>query len=250
MTREDGPLKEDKVPDPRTISRVIYDIQGLSLEILAILPSHVWILREDYESIRVKLERIVGSDKEELERRLSREQTQHISELQRLARSAVDFRLNNFPDYSDFEKLALFHDSLWQFLVRLTGDAFWPSLAAHLGEQDRHWKDMAASTEPDFIPPWKKGLPVDPYIEHINEAWDLLCSSDFSLIAESADTREWEYYGLKQRCPWCPDQYCEPVEIGPDDYLDYLDKDESIIGYRIKDGYPIPVRKKLRKRKS
>lgn len=131
------------------------------------------------------------------------QQIEHIRSLQELASSVIE-SIPESMDYDDLENLDSARFSLWQAFEKLTGDSRWPSLAAHLGEPAQDLELMTSQIEPDLIPPWEKGLPIDPYKELVRKAWDLISDSDLRLVANSGDTREWEYHGLNQKCPFCP----------------------------------------------
>ncbi len=59
LCRRDMPLEGEILPDPRTITNTINELQALSVKVLATLPPHVWEMRKDYKEIRPKLERLV-----------------------------------------------------------------------------------------------------------------------------------------------------------------------------------------------
>lgn len=141
----------------------------------------------------------------EKELSLQRQQVEHIKGLQELARSVIE-SVPEFPDCNDLENLDSVRFTLWRAYKKLTGDAYWTSLKIHLGEGANELERMTIQLEPDLVPPWKKGLDAEPYKEDVIKAWNLITSSSLSLVADSADTREWEYYGLNPTCPWCPVQ--------------------------------------------
>jgi len=147
---------------------------------------------------------LAGEESVDTEKEPSRrwQQIEHIRSLQELAISVIE----SVPELIDFDDLENLHSarfSLWQAFEKLTGDSRWPSLAAHLGEPAQELELMTSQIEPGLIPPWKKGLPIDPYKELVRKAWDLIRDSDLWLVANSGDTREWEYNGLNQKCPLC-----------------------------------------------
>ncbi len=149
---------------------------------------------------------------------LKRQQMEHIRTLQDLARSTID-ALPELPDLNDANDFDVFYSSLAKLFLRLTGDVRWPDLAAHLGEKAKEVKDMSFVLDPYILPHWRSGLPVsDHYKESVREGWYLMISCGLQVVADSGDTREWEYYGLNQRCPSCPIQTFEGVDIGPLDY--------------------------------
>ena len=57
LCRHDKPLEGELPPDPRTVRRVIEELQTLKADILATLPRRIWKLRRDYNAIRDELER-------------------------------------------------------------------------------------------------------------------------------------------------------------------------------------------------
>ena len=154
--------------------------------------------------------RAAGYTSVEKEPSLKWQQIEHIRSLQELAKSVIE-SVPELIDFDNLENLDSVHTSLWQAFKKLNADPRWRSLAAHLGERAQELELMTSQIEPDLIPPWKKGLPIDPYKELVRKAWDLISDSDLWLVANSGDTREWEYYGLNQRCPWCPNQTSEPL---------------------------------------
>lgn len=146
------------------------------------------------------------------------QQIEHIRSLQELARSTVD-ALPELPDLDDVNEFDVFYFSLAKLFLRLTGDVRWPDLAAHLGEKAQEVKDMSFKLDPYIFPHWRCGLPVpDDYKKSVHNGWVLIINSGLQVVADSGDTREWEYYGLNQRCPSCPIQRFESVDIGPWDF--------------------------------
>jgi transcriptional regulator with XRE-family HTH domain len=146
---------------------------------------------------------------------LKRQQMEHIRTLQDLARSTVD-AVPELPDLDDANDFDVFYSSLAKLFLRLTGDVRWTDLAAHLGEKAQEIKDMSFVLDPYIPPHWRPGLSVpDHYKKSVHRGWELIITSGLQVVANSGDTREWEYNGLNQRCPSCPIQTFEGVDIGP-----------------------------------
>ena len=213
LTYEDQPLEGELVPDRRTIRRVIDEIQTLDIEILSTLPRHIWPLRKDYRDIKGELGRIAsGVDQKELDRRIRWEQAKHIRELQELARSARE-SAKQIPYPQDTVSLDPIYLLFLELIYKLTHDALWPSLAAHLGTKAQEFEIMASELE---------GTPLKQRsLEHrrarVAKAKRLLLCSELFTVALYGETKEWEDQGLSQRCPWCPIQTYEPINITPDD---------------------------------
>ena len=106
-----------------------------------------------------------------------------------------------------------FYLSLSKLFRRLTGDVRWPDLAVHLNSDTRELEEISRDLDP-FITTGLESIPESPHRRLIDKAWGLIPGIYVCLmiIAESADTREWEYYGLKRRCPGCQEQTYVPVD--------------------------------------
>ena len=143
-------------------------------------------------------------------------QIEHVSSLQELVREFLD-SVGDPADYDDLD-VEKARNSLWQAFRRITGDARWPMLAAHLADYADAFYNMTERLVPPEVAKARAtpGKPVvtnystDDMIEIIDEAYAFISRSPLNLIAEMADTEEWECSGLKPWCQWCPIQMSEP----------------------------------------
>jgi hypothetical protein len=135
-------------------------------------------------------------------------QIEHTSIVQRLVREFLDSII--YPaDKESWDDLDKSRNSLWQAFKRITGDAHWPVLAAHLGDyEDAFWNMRERLEPPELAEAREKSEKIvitnysmDDVIEIINEAYALISRSHLNLIVEKADVKEWEYGGLKRSCP-------------------------------------------------
>ncbi len=174
-----------------------------------------WDVKHDLEEADeiLALEPQQAMAKEQRQRELQRRQMEHIGALQKLARWVVDSfpELPNLDNVNEFDS---FYLSLMKVYRRLTSDAYWLYMADHLGEVGKKLEWMSGQFNETYLPLGPRGLPVpNHYKECAKNGWHLLIDSGLWIIAESGDTREWEYCGLQQRCPGCPDQHYEQVDM-------------------------------------
>ena len=158
--------------------------------------------------------RRVYSPQAQAERLKEAQQIEHISSLQRFAREILDsVDAVSYPaDIHSWDDLEQTQNSLWRVFKRITSDARWPRLAAHLGDHVFDIYDMTKGLEPAKLKAAREKLGSIVYVRHstddvigvIDEAYELISRSSLNLIAEEADTEEWERCGLERWCPWCP----------------------------------------------
>lgn len=58
LSYPDMPLESESLPSPRTVTKIINELQPLGLKVLATLPPHIWEMRKDYKEIQPELERL------------------------------------------------------------------------------------------------------------------------------------------------------------------------------------------------
>ena len=58
LCHRDMPLEGEAPPIPRTVTKIIIELQTISLKVLATLPPHIWEMRKDYKEIQPELERL------------------------------------------------------------------------------------------------------------------------------------------------------------------------------------------------
>lgn len=154
----------------------------------------------------------------ERELSLQWQQMEHIKGLQELARSvrAYFFECPDIPKPEDIKRFDLIYHSLIMAFSKLTEDAYWPSLAFHLGVHREEWEEMADELldSIDFPMPWEVNLLVpDSYAKRAIKAWFLINRSGLITMASSGSTSEWERGGLSSKCPFCPIQTAENVDM-------------------------------------
>ncbi|MFC1893749.1 hypothetical protein ACFLYR_06985 [Chloroflexota bacterium] len=222
-------LYEDETPDIRVLRRIVdLDIQRLSREVVVSkLPRHVWLLRNDYEEIIRDLEELQGGGREqgptiEEEKQLQWQQVEHISQIQELARTAIDtystvldrhpisqakyggvIQMSGMLDVSHSYALTMcnaFCDAFQQ----LVGAAMWPYFAEHLGSEAEEIKSLVEKFNSEYSSTIKepRRLSLGELSAINDEAYQLL-HGGLAVIAQSADTKEWERYGLKPICTLC-----------------------------------------------
>jgi len=148
----------------------------------------------------------------EKESSLQRQQMEHISSLQQLARSAIE----SYPTFFNTGHITIatydindawydFLKNLYNLFQKLINDAYWTSLAAHLGGESEKIKHMPnrINIECTRIPREELSLHSNELEAIVNEASNLL-SGGLAVVAWFGDTKEWEHRGLKPTCPFCP----------------------------------------------
>ncbi len=148
----------------------------------------------------------------ESEKELSLRQMEHISSLQQLARSAIEsyptfFNTDHliFATYDINDQWYVCLKNLYNLFQKLINDAYWISLAAHLGNESEKIKHMPnrINIECTRIPREELSLHSNELEAIANEASNLL-SGGLAVVAWYGDTKEWERHGLKPTCPFCP----------------------------------------------
>lgn len=149
------------------------------------------------------------------EKELSLQQMEHISMLQLLASSTIEswpkFFNNSYittvvssNNYNN-ELWYNFMENLNNVFQKLINDAYWPSLAEHLGDESEKIKLMAnkINTECMRIPREEMSQHSNELEAIVNEASNLF-SAGLAVVAWFGDTKEWERYGMKATCSLCP----------------------------------------------
>jgi hypothetical protein len=145
-------------------------------------------------------------DKEEMHRR----QKEHIQMIQQMAREAMDIVPLYYPNYEkEPEEFDAFNYAVVKAYRRLTGGEDWKNLAAHLGNEGDEIERLNTALD-DLFP--LADTRFNEYNNTLERAWILVRAGGIKTISESSDTRKWEYEGMRQRCPNCPDQHYEPVD--------------------------------------
>lgn len=147
----------------------------------------------------------------ESEKELSLRQMEHISSLQQVARSAIESWPKFFntthvtATYDNNDAWYNFLESLYNVFQKLINDAYWPSLADHLGDESEKIKHMAnkINIECMRIPREELSLHSNELEAIVNEASNLF-SAGLAVVAWFGNTEEWKNRGLKPICPFCP----------------------------------------------
>jgi hypothetical protein len=152
-------------------------------------------------------ELIEKPDKEEIRRR----QKEHLQRLQQRAREAVDTVPLYYPNFEkEPEEFDAFNHTLVKAYRRLTDGEDWKDLAAHLGDEGDEIEHLKSVLDDLFTP---ADIRSSEYNNTLERAWILVRAGGIKTISESSDTRKWEYEGMFQRCPNCPDQHYESVGV-------------------------------------
>ncbi|MBE9513398.1 MAG: hypothetical protein IMY77_05060 [Chloroflexi bacterium] len=162
--------------------------------------------------------------KQQRERQLIwQRQKEHIKNLQLTARAALDLLPHVFPDltHTQFQVLYDLNERVFTAYRRLLESDNWKDLAAHLEEgEGKKIELMLPKLSEDLLFGSLRNPDVilyEKYKKELEEAWGLIRRGGLVIISNFCDTRHWEWLGLNQRCPNCPDQSYEPVDITPDD---------------------------------
>ena len=125
-----------------------------------------------------------------------------------MAITALDSLPDFLPDLENAEEFESFNMTVVKVYRRLTGDVGdWKDMVEHLGDQGNEI-EMMSSVLDDVLPGGSLVRPkLDRYKRDLEKAWFLIKFRGLKTISESSDTRQWEWEGLNQRCPNCPDQH-------------------------------------------
>jgi hypothetical protein len=149
----------------------------------------------------------------ELEKQIR--QKSHIKNLQVLARSTIDTLPDELPDMENSDELFKFNWKIVTVIKRLTDGSFdWIDLSYHLGDEGKQIEKLLNGL--DEILPSPRYL--TQYKNELEDAFLLIKTKGLKTISENSDTTLWEYHGLNQRCPNCPDPNYEPYGTRLEDY--------------------------------